>query len=204
MVTAPYVLTLTNGVMSMNGQQRCKSCGEPLPHKAKQCSRCGAPAPSGGFGGLGKLVGGALDMAKEMSGQTADEHGGGYGYQQSGGGALQTMTFQSKHECEQWRYQMGPNVQIVNVQKNKQHDMFGSKRKTYVVTYRTYGQQAPPQQQPSQQPMPPQAPPQQVPQHTAASSDVTEQIKKLAELHDQGILTDEEFQTKKKELLAKL
>ncbi len=135
-----------------------------------------------------------------------DQHGRGYGSPQSGGGDLQTMTFQSKHDCERWRHQMGPNVQIVNVQKNKQHDMFGGKRKTYIVTYRTYGQQAPPQQQQPQyqQPMPSQAPPQQAPQSTGGSPDVTEQIRKLGELRDQGILTEEEFQTKKKELLAKL
>ncbi len=187
----------------MSDYDRCRSCGEPLPHKAKQCSRCGTPVSSGGFGGLGKLVGGALDMAKEMSGQTGHEHRSGYGYQQSGGGGLQTITFQSKHDCERWRYQMGPNVQIVNVQKNKQHDMFGGKRKTYVVTYQTYGQQAPPQQQ-WQQPTPSQAPPQQAPQPAGASPDVTEQIRKLGELRDQGILTEEEFQTKKRELLAKL
>ncbi len=190
----------------MTMSDRCKSCGEPLPHKAKQCSRCGAPASSGGFGGLGKLVGGALDMAKDMSGQTSHEHRQGYGYQQSGGGDLQTMTFQSKHDCERWRYQMGPNVQIVNVEKHKQHDMFGGKQKTYVVTYRTYGQQAPsqPQQQQYQQPMPSQAPPQQASQPTGTSSDVTEQIRKLGELRDQGVLTEEEFQTKKKELLERL
>ncbi|MCG2700577.1 PH domain-containing protein [Candidatus Parcubacteria bacterium] len=34
--------------------------------------------------------------------------------------------------------------------------------------------------------------------------DVTEQIKRLAELKEQGILTDEEFNSKKKELLLKL
>ncbi len=194
----------------MNMSDRCRSCGEPLPHKAKQCSRCGAPVSSGGFGGLGgglgKLVGDALNMAG-----MSDQHGRGHGYQQSGGGDLQTMTFQSKHDCERWRAQMGPNVQIVNVQKNKQHDMFGGKRKTYVVTYRTYGQQAPPQQQPQQappqqyqQPPPLQTPPQQAPQPSGGSSDVTEQIRKLGELRDQGILTEEEFQTKKRELLAKL
>jgi hypothetical protein len=149
-------------------------------------------------------MGGALDMVKEMSGQMGDQHGRGCGYQRSGGGVLQTMTFQSKHDCERWRYQMGPNVQIVNVQKNKQHDMFGGKHKTYTVTYRMYGQQVPPQQQPSQQPMPSQTPPQPSPQPTGASSDVTEQIRKLGELRDQGILTEEEFQTKKQELLARL
>ncbi|MGZ8898419.1 MAG: SHOCT domain-containing protein [Halobacteriota archaeon] len=41
-------------------------------------------------------------------------------------------------------------------------------------------------------------------EQASGSADVTEQIKKLAELRDQGILTEEEFQVKKKELLAKL
>ena len=33
---------------------------------------------------------------------------------------------------------------------------------------------------------------------------VTQQIRKLAELHEQGILTDEEFTSKKTELLSRL
>ena len=44
-------------------------------------------------------------------------------------------------------------------------------------------------------------------QHAQAQSqvqDVTEEIRKLGELHEQGILTDEEFESKKRELLAKL
>jgi uncharacterized membrane protein YeaQ/YmgE (transglycosylase-associated protein family) len=44
-------------------------------------------------------------------------------------------------------------------------------------------------------------------QHAQAQAqvqDVTEQIRKLGELHEQGILTDEEFEAKKRELLAKL
>src|SRR5436309_854470 len=43
-------------------------------------------------------------------------------------------------------------------------------------------------------------------QHAQAQAqvqDVTEEIRKLGDLHDQGILTDEEFETKKRELLAK-
>jgi len=53
--------------------------------------------------------------------------------------------------------------------------------------------------------MPAQAPAPPTPQQPAPDSpDVTEQIRKLAELRDQGILTDEEFQSKKKELLSKL
>ncbi|MGZ8897898.1 MAG: SHOCT domain-containing protein [Halobacteriota archaeon] len=62
-----------------------------------------------------------------------------------------------------------------------------------------------PQQPPMQSPQPT-APAAPAPQEEQASgsADVTEQIKKLAELRDQGILTEEEFQVKKKELLAKL
>jgi uncharacterized membrane protein YeaQ/YmgE (transglycosylase-associated protein family) len=44
-------------------------------------------------------------------------------------------------------------------------------------------------------------------QHAAqmqANDDVTEQIRKLAELRDQGTLTNEEFETKKAELLSRL
>jgi uncharacterized membrane protein YeaQ/YmgE (transglycosylase-associated protein family) len=45
--------------------------------------------------------------------------------------------------------------------------------------------------------------------HAQASSsdgqaDVTEQLRKLAELHDQGALTDEEYEAKKAELVSRL
>jgi uncharacterized membrane protein YeaQ/YmgE (transglycosylase-associated protein family) len=39
---------------------------------------------------------------------------------------------------------------------------------------------------------------------TQAHDEVTEQIRKLGELHDEGVLTDEEFQAKKAELLSRL
>ena len=44
----------------------------------------------------------------------------------------------------------------------------------------------------------PAAPP---PQAAPAEPDMTEQLTDLAKLHDQGILTDDEFQAKKKEIL---
>ena len=43
-----------------------------------------------------------------------------------------------------------------------------------------------------------------VPTQKNAAIDLTEQIKKLSELRDEGILTEEEFQTKKKELLDRI
>jgi hypothetical protein len=38
----------------------------------------------------------------------------------------------------------------------------------------------------------------------AATIDFTEQIKKLGELRDQGLLTEQEFESKKQELLARM
>jgi len=40
--------------------------------------------------------------------------------------------------------------------------------------------------------------------HSQAHEQVTEQIRKLGELRDEGVLTDEEFETKKQELLSRL
>jgi hypothetical protein len=42
------------------------------------------------------------------------------------------------------------------------------------------------------------------PSAPASAQDVTDQLKKLGELRDAGVLTTEEFQTKKTELLARL
>ena len=41
-------------------------------------------------------------------------------------------------------------------------------------------------------------------QTQAEYDDVTKQIKKLGDLRDEGVITDEEFETKKRELLARL
>jgi hypothetical protein len=48
--------------------------------------------------------------------------------------------------------------------------------------------------EPQQQAPPPQAAP--------AEPDMTDQLQDLAKLHEQGILTDEEFAAKKKEILG--
>jgi hypothetical protein len=41
-------------------------------------------------------------------------------------------------------------------------------------------------------------------QQGAQGDSVTDQLRKLAELRDAGVLTDEEFETKKQELLARM
>jgi hypothetical protein len=42
------------------------------------------------------------------------------------------------------------------------------------------------------------------PAPTAATPDISEQIKKLGELRDQGLVTEEEFETKRDELLSRM
>ena len=42
------------------------------------------------------------------------------------------------------------------------------------------------------------------PQQPSGQEDITQKLKKLADIHKQGILSDEEFQKTKAELLAKL
>ncbi len=42
------------------------------------------------------------------------------------------------------------------------------------------------------------------PQQPSGQEDITQKLQKLADLHKQGILSDEEFQKTKAELLAKL
>jgi membrane protease subunit (stomatin/prohibitin family) len=68
-----------------------------------------------------------------------------------------------------------------------------------VATRRTearMSQQAQPQQAQPQQAQPQQAQPPQ--------EDITQKLQKLADLHKQGILSDEEFQKMKTDLIAKL
>jgi hypothetical protein len=62
-------------------------------------------------------------------------------------------------------------------------------------------QQAQPQQAQPQQAQPQQAQPQQA---QPQQEDITQKLQKLADLHKQGILSDEEFQKMKTDLIAKL
>ena len=54
------------------------------------------------------------------------------------------------------------------------------------------------------QAQPQQAPQQAPPQAQPPQEDITQKLQKLADLHKQGILSDEEFQKMKTDLIAKL
>ena len=69
----------------------------------------------------------------------------------------------------------------------------------------------PPRQAPApvfRAPVPPKVPPRAVPRPTSApqppSADVLDQIKRLGELREKGLLTEQEFQAKKSELLGRI
>ena len=79
------------------------------------------------------------------------------------------------------------------VQRRQAEKYAGRDAQIYAEREAAYQQQtAPPQQQYAPPPPPPPA---------AAPVDNIEQLKQLAELHTQGILTDEEFATEKAKIL---
>jgi hypothetical protein len=71
---------------------------------------------------------------------------------------------------------------------------------SHMATKRTEAAMSQQAQAQPQQAQPQQAPPQAQPQQ----EDITQKLQKLADLHKQGILSDEEFQKMKTDLIAKL
>jgi hypothetical protein len=68
---------------------------------------------------------------------------------------------------------------------------------SHMATKRTEAAMSQQQQQPQPQPQP-------QPQAQPPQEDITQKLQKLADLHKQGILSDEEFQKMKADLIAKL
>ena len=79
------------------------------------------------------------------------------------------------------------------VQRHQARKFAESDAQTYADRERAYEEQTAPQE-PYPQAAPAPAP--------AAQPDMIEQLKQLAELRDQGVLTDEEFATQKARILA--
>ena len=71
-----------------------------------------------------------------------------------------------------------------------------------VIGMRAGQRQAAAQQEAAQQEAAPAPAPVAAPAAAPAGDDTTAQLKKLADLHDQGVLTDEEFAASKKKLLG--
>jgi Short C-terminal domain len=111
---------------------------------------------------------------------------------------IRVISFNSQGEYNGWLRRVGGTVEIIDTTASKRHGLFYSgtiHKTTFTVTYKL-------RQPPSMQPAHPQVvaptPPQQ------PVMDIPEQIEKLAKLKEQGILTEDEFQSKKQELLSRL
>lgn len=79
------------------------------------------------------------------------------------------------------------------VQRRQAARFAGRDAQIYAQREQAYEQQVYPQQQPVAAPAPPPA---------ASTGDVVEQLKDLAQLKEQGILTDEEFAAQKARILS--
>ncbi|HTQ95112.1 MAG TPA: SHOCT domain-containing protein [Streptosporangiaceae bacterium] len=101
-----------------------------------------------------------------------------------GGGAYMAGKAHARNQAEQAQYQADQDARISNLEQQQADQQQG------------YQQQDPPQYQEQQQPPPPQAPP------PAASSPMIDQLNQLAALHQQGVLTDDEFSAAKAKLFG--
>jgi hypothetical protein len=93
-----------------------------------------------------------------------------------GGGAYMAGKSRARNQAEQSQYQADQDARISDLEQQQ-------------------AAQQPPQPQ-SQQPPPQQAPP------PAASSPMIDQLNQLAALHQQGVLTDDEFAAAKAKLFS--
>src|ERR1700759_3241973 len=102
-----------------------------------------------------------------------------------GGGAYMAGKAHARNQAEQAQYQADQDARISDLKQQQAP------------------QQAPPQdyQQQYQQPPPPQAPPPQAPP-PAASSPMIDPLNQRAALHQQGVLTDDEFAAAKAKLFG--
>ena len=116
-----------------------------------------------------------------------------------GGGAYIAGKHVANRQAEQAAYEADQDQRISDLEQQQGYQQQGYDQPPPQQGY----QQQPYQQQPYQQP-PPQQPYQQPPpqQAPAASSPMIDQLNQLADLHQQGVLTDEEFAAAKAKLFG--
>jgi Short C-terminal domain len=101
-----------------------------------------------------------------------------------GGGAYMAGKHVANRQAEEAQYAADQDARISALEQQQAGEQYYDQPPQY--------QQPPPQYQ--QAPPPPQAP--------AASSPMIDQLNKLAELHEQGVLSDDEFAAAKAKLFA--
>ena len=112
---------------------------------------------------------------------------------------VHVITFNSQGEYNGWLQRAGPSIEIIDTTASPRRGLLYSgtiHKTTFTVTYKL---QKPTPTQPAQPQVAASMPPQQPP-----TIDIPEQIEKLGKLKEQGLLTEDEFQSKKQELLSRL
>lgn len=114
---------------------------------------------------------------------------------------IHVISFNSQGEYNRWLRRVGGTVEIIDTTASKRHGTFYSgtiHKTTFTVTYKLQQPTSMQQAQTKPQlaaPTLPQQPP---------AIDIPEQIEKLGKLKEHGLLTEDEFQSKKQELLSRL
>ena len=113
-----------------------------------------------------------------------------------GGGAYIAGKHVANRQAEQAAYEADQDQRISDLEQQQGYQQQGYDQPPPQQGY----QQQPYQQQPYQQPPPQQAPA--PPPAPAASSPMIDQLNQLSELHQRGVLTDEEFAAAKAKLFG--
>ena len=108
-----------------------------------------------------------------------------------GGGAYMAGKAHARNQAEQAQYQADQDARISDLEAQQASQQQGYQQQDYQQPPPQY-QQPPPQYQ---QPPPPDPAP-------AASSPMIDQLNQLAALHQQGVLTDDEFAAAKAKLFG--
>jgi hypothetical protein len=191
----------------------CKHCGAPKRASAPFCTSCGGASSSDSdvakSGAIGQhdqvgdknnLVSGFLDSIdmyardRRNKRQKAEQDRIRAEYER-----VHVITFNSQGEYNGWLQRAGPSIEIIDTTASPRRGLLYSgtiHKTTFTVTYKL---RKPTPTQPAQPqvaaPIPPQQPP---------AIDIPEQIEKLGKLKEQGLLTEDDLQSKKQELLSRL
>ena len=188
--------------------QNCKECGKRLsilPSRdfcpdceftlypdgkpvtpSKFCNQCGATLEHSLFGE------GYCPRCREVEKQKAEQDRIRAEYDR-----VRVASFNSQGEYNGWLQRAGPSIEIIDTTASPRRGLLYSgtiHKTTFTVTYKLRKPTQPAQPQVAA-PMPPQRPP---------AIDIPEQIEKLGKLKEHGLLTEDEFQSKKQELLSRL
>jgi len=189
----------------------CKHCGAPKRASAPFCTSCGGASSSDSdvakSGAIGQhdqvgdknnLVSGFLDSIdmyardRRNKRQKAEQDRIRAEYER-----VHVITFNSQGEYNGWLQRAGPSIEIIDTTASPRRGLLYSgtiHKTTFMVTYKLRKPTQPAQPQVAAS-MPPQQPP---------TIDIPEQIEKLGKLKEHGLLTEDEFQSKKQELLSRL